>query len=624
MDNIGNDVRARPDYSGVNRNWIQPRVRRQGRRVATKVSLGILTLVLAGVTLLAYQVAAVREHLEHALSLAPQMRSELEDGDIQSAKQTFAVIAEKTTKARATATGPLWQIASYVPIVGPNFAAAGEVTVSADDVVSSAVAPLLDNYHLLDWKALSPKDGRVDPSALKEAAPALSTAANTVQLSYERMNSVDLSRLVTELADPISSATDQLHAAAAALRTASSAAKLVPAILGSDGPRNYLVLVQNNAEARATGGIPGALAVISTEDGYVSLGEQDSASALGVFSPSLEVDNEQVSLYSARLGSQMQNVNLTPHFPTAAKTAKMMWEKRHNGLIVDGVIALDPIVLSYLLEATGPVALTDPEVLTLIRGTALPSSLTGANVVPTLLSDVYREIENPEAQDIYFAAVASQVFTAFTDGEGDGDRLVTALTSSALENRLYMWSSHASEQTIIASTPLHGSVTGPDTGGAAFGVYFNDSTGAKMDYYANRSVQLLQTCQLGDYSEYTVRVSAANNAPADAGTSLPDYVTGNGAFGVEPGKIRTNYVVYGPAQSFVETASVNGEPVSVGSGKHGQRPVGTVQLELDPGESVVLDIIFSRVVQNSEPRVKVTPSVHPLEDVLLPFERRSC
>lgn len=601
--------------------------RERRRRVVRRISwvlvgFAVVTSVIGAV--LAYQVLSVRAQLEHTMDLVPQLRAELEDGDHQAAESTFAMMREETAAARSTTTAAIWKGASFIPVYGVNFSAVREVAVSADDIAVHAAAPLLERYASLSLQALSPVDGRIDFEELQNAAPSISIAANTVRLSHERMASIDVSRLLPELARPVGAATEELKQLTAILNTASSSAQLLPSLLGADEPRNYLVLVQNSSEARATGGIPGALAILHTDDGRISLGEQSSAVAMGAFQPPMDVDPEQVALFTSRLGTQMQNVNLTPHFPTAAQTAKLMWEERYPGQKIDGVLALDPVVLSYLLEATGPVKLIDSEVLNLILNTELPSSLTEDNVVPTLLSDVYREIEDPEAQDAYFAAVAARVFEAFTEGQANGSKLVNALGASAEENRLYLWSSHADEQEIIASTPLQGSVTGPDTGGAGFGVYFNDGTGAKMDYYAIRSVQLLQMCQPGDLTEYVARVTVTNNAPDDAAAVLPAYVTGNGAFGVEPGNIRTNYVVYGPAQSFVETATINGEPVTVGSGKHGQRPVGSVQIEVGPGETAVMDMTFSRVVQDSEPRLRVTPSVRPLEDVVIPFDGDRC
>lgn len=621
------DARISPPNSqvtgGADISSNSERRRRFMRRISWVLCGFVLVAAVTGAVLV-YQVATVRAQLEHTMDLVPQLRAELQDENHQAAELTFATMQEETASARSTTTAALWKGASFIPVYGVNFTAVREVAVSADEIVVHAAAPLLERYASLSLQALSPVDGRIDFSELQNAAPSISTAANTVRLSHERMASIDVSRLVPGLARPVGAATEELKQLNAILKMASSSAQLLPALLGADGPRDYLVLVQNSSEARATGGIPGALAIVHTDDGRISLGEQSSAVAMGSFEPALPVDPEQVSLFTSRLGTQMQNVNLTPDFPTAAQTAKLMWEERHPDEKIDGVLALDPVVLSYLLEATGPLDLMDPQVLDRIRYTELPQSLTKDNVVATLLSQVYREIEDPEAQDAYFAAVASRVFSAFAEGQGDGKQLVNALVEGAKENRLYLWSSHPDEQEIIGTTPLHGSVTGSDSERAAFGVYFNDGTGAKMDYYADRTVQLLPSCQVNDYGEYTVRVTVTNNAPTDAATALPGYVTGNEAFGVEPGRIRTNYVVYGPSHAFVEGATVGGQPVPVSSGRHGQKPVGTVQVELGPGETVTTDMVFSKVLQDSEPLLRVTPTVQPLEEVVLPIERAEC
>ena len=604
------------------RNPSQPR-----RKILLRLGIasGMLVLMVAVFgSVLAYQVYSVRNNLEQVVRSIEQLRAHLDSGKQEDAQTTFESMSGQASAARADATGPLWKAASILPFVGSNFRAVTEVAVSADDVVTGAVGPLLKEYDSLDWESLSPSDGHIDVTQLQEAAPELVTARNTVKLSHERLVSIDLAALMPQVADPIRSATQQLQEVSYVLGAAASGAQLLPAMLGAEDARTYLVLVQNSAETRATGGIPGALAVLKTNDGRIALGEQSSASALGAFKPSIDVDPEQTALYTARLGTQMQNVNLTPDFPTAALTAKQMWEGRHQEQVVDGVIALDPVVLSNLLKATGPVVLTDPQILRLIEKTSLPSSLTHDNVVSTLLSDVYREIEDPAAQDAYFSAVAGQVFAAFTDGKADSTELIAALTSSAQEHRLYLWSNRPDEQSIIATTSLAGSVVGTATGGASFGVYLNDGTGAKMDYYVSRTAQLLQACQSDGYSSYTVRMTVINNAPSDAATRLPAYVTGRGVYGVQPGHIRTNYVFYGPAQAFAETASVNGQPVPIGAGKHAQRPVGTVTLELAPGETAELDLVFSRVVQDSDPKLQVTPGLEPSDKVILAAKMANC
>ncbi|MHA7287341.1 DUF4012 domain-containing protein [Arthrobacter sp. MDT3-44] len=607
--------------SSRTRRTPKPR-RRILRRVLLAAGIAVFLLALCG-GWLAFRAVQVRQNLESAMALLPTLQEQVTARDLPAASDTLDDVQRHTTDARSAGTDPLWKAATILPVVGVNFSAISEVTVSADDVVTRAVAPMLDKVETLDWDALTPTDGRVDVGPLAEIAPALASAANTVQLSYDRLEGVDRTRLLPQVAGPLEQAVGQLDDVRAPLNSASRAAQLLPSMMGADGPRNYLVLIQNSAEIRATGGISGALAVMTADDGRIALTDQGSATEMGKFEPPIAVDAEQEQIYSFRMGTYMQSVNLTPDFPTAAQTAKTMWEQRHDGSRIDGVVALDPVVLANILRATGPVELgtfDDPGVNALLSKTELPTALDSRNVVPTLLSDVYAQIEEPALQDEYFAAVAGKVFGALSGGQGDSEQLVDALVTSSDQGRLYLWSAAPAEQELIAQTGVAGAATGPMAGGASFGAYFNDGTGAKMDYYVRRTVQLLRECSDDGYSQYTVRVTLTNTAPPDAATSLPAYVTGAGAFGVSPGRVQTNTITYGPAQSLLQTARLDGKDVPLGSFGHGNRPVGVLTTELGPGETATIEMDFTKVVQDNEPVLDVTPTVQDPADVVLSVE----
>jgi hypothetical protein len=604
--------------------WRPSKGSRRRRLRMLLVGAAVVLVLLAAVGgWLAHRTQQVRTNLESSMSLLPELQAAVVERDTARASAVTAQLQEHTTVARSAGTDPLWKAASLLPFIGPNFSAVSEVTVSADDVVNRAVSPMLDKASTLDWDALTPTNGRVEVGPLRDVAPTLESAANTVQLSYDRLQGIDRDRLLPQVAGPLDQAVGALDDVRAPLNSASRAAQLLPSMLGADGPRNYLILIQNSAEIRATGGIPGALAVVTADDGRIALTDQGSATEMGKFDPPLDVDEEQEQIYTFRMAAYMQSANLTPDFPTAAHTAKEMWEQTHEGSRIDGVIALDAVVLANILWATGPVDLgsfEDPAVSALLSRTELPSALDSANVVPTLLSDVYAQIEEPVQQDEYFAAVAGKVFSALADGQGDSAQLIEALATSSDQGRLYLWSATPKEQNLIARTAIAGAATGSTVGGASFGAYFNDGTGAKMDYYVRRTVQLLRQCSTNGYSRYTVKVTLTNTAPADAATSLPAYVTGDGAFDVAPGRIRTNTIAYGPAQSLLQTARLNGENVPLGSYGHGNRPVGVLTTELGPGETASLEIDFTNVVQENEPVLDLTPTVQDPADVVLPLQ----
>jgi len=587
--------------------------------VALVVAVGLVVIASAvGVSSL---VLTVRNELQAARQLAPQLKGAFLRGDKKAADETLRRLSSHTSNARAATDSPLWTIAGALPWLGANFRAMSEVSTAADDVTRLSAAPLASVLDTLDWNALAPGREGIDLSHLSVARPKLVGAAKAVALSADRLNRIDLDTLIPEIAEPLAETKIELGSLQEGLNTAADVASIAPEMLGSTNTRRYLLMVQNNAEVRATGGIAGAVAVLSVDKGRLNLASQTSAAALGRFSPPVSTDAEQELIYTKRLGSYMQDVNLTPDFPTSAHTAAAMWETR-MGSKLDGVISVDPIALGYILEATGPVQLMSEFQVAASGG--LPNEIDGKNAVQTLLSDVYAKISDPKLQDAYFANVAQRIFEALSAGKGDPVKLLTGLNRASSEGRILVWSSYTKEQSIILRYPLSGSVSAENVSPAQFGVYFNDGTGAKMDYHVKRTVQLLVECPANGYREVKVRITSANTAPRDAASSLPSYVTGGGSFGVPPGSVQTNVTAYGPVQSNIETASVGEAKAGFASFRQDGRPVGALTIRLAPGQSKTVEFSFGKIVQSTAPQLSVTPTVQPLQEVLLKTQDAEC
>ncbi|MEV8147994.1 DUF4012 domain-containing protein [Arthrobacter sp. NPDC080073] len=594
------------------------------RLLIAGICLGAI-LVISGVVLLwlGAKGSIIKTELEASTQLVPKLKENILENRPADATALVDELRRHTAAARDAASDPVWSLASATPWLGANFSAATEIARSADDVATLGVTPLVKVYDSLNWDKLMPGASGTDLEPIRKAAPAVASAAHAVSASAARLNGIDASGLLPQIAGPLTQAREQLSSVVDELDTASDAAGLAPAMLGSDKPRHYLLLVQNNAEARATGGIPGALVVLTADKGKISLSAETSATELGVFNPPVAVDAEQQRIYTDRLGTFMQDVNFTPDFPTSATTALKMWEQK-KGEHLDGAISIDPVALGYILDVTGPVGLEDPQIIALTEG-KLPTQLTGKNVVNTLLSDVYVQIKDPKMQDIYFAGVAKEIFSALSSGKGEAKSLLAGVGKGVEEHRVLLWSGDTTEQSILAKYSLSGSISGPSVPSAQFGAYFNDGTGAKMDYYVKRTVQLIQQCAGADgYGTVKVRITSTNTAPADAATSLPAYVTGGGAYGVPPGTAQSNVIAYGPAQAQVETATQDGKTVPFGAQLHDDRPVGTLSVRLAPGQSSTVEFTFGKIVQHSQAEVVVTPTVQSMDKVILPTQSASC
>ena len=586
-------------------------------------ALGVMALLLAGAAWLSYKTNIAKEELESGVGLLPTLQEEITGGEQDRAMATALQLSEHTGAAREAANDPLWALAELFPGLGPNFSAFAEIVRTADDIAKRGIMPIVETTQQTKWQNVF-ADGKVDTQSIKRAAPNVASAAQTVRISLERLGGITKANLVPQISTPLTTMQQRLKSVQTPLNAAATAMEITPSMAGGDEQRSYLILFQNNAETRASGGIPSAMAVLTFESGIMSLSSQTTANTLGRMDTLIPVEAEQETIYSKRLGMFMQDVNLTPDFPTAAATAKAMWEKK-TGQSVDGVISMDPISLGYVLDATGPVKITQPELLELSRG-GLPTELSGKNVVQTLLSDVYAKIALPQYQDVYFAGVAKEIFTALSTGGGEGDAwgLIDGISRGAAEGRILLWSAASQEQALIAKYPVSGSVFGPSVAPAQFGVYFNDGTGAKMDFHVKRTVQLVKKCAVDGYEQTAVRITSTNTAPADAATSLPPYVTGAGVFGVPAGSVRTNVIAYGPVQANVETAIVDGEKADFNAQRHANRPVGTVTVTLAPGQSNTVELTFGKIVQHTEPNVVVTPGVQPVKDVILPTENAVC
>lgn len=603
-----------------------------GRRPAANsrrrklVGLGILAVVaVSGIGCIAElraTASTIESELRSAEALVEPLRAHLAASEFREAREAVEQLRTHTATAKAAAGDPVWTIASTIPSLGENFSAVSEVAHSADDVANLGLVPLVQVLGALDWSSLVPNESGIDLEPLQDASPKVVKASQAVSVSADRLNRIDLSTLLPQIAEPLGRAREQLNGVAGTLDRVGDAALLVPNMMGTDGPRNYLLMIQNNSESRATGGIPGAFAVLTLNKGVLTFGAQASTTDLPVISPPIPTDAQQQEIYSSRMGKFIQDVNLTPDFPTAASTARVMW-KQKTGNLVDGVISVDPIALGYILEATGPVSIRDPELLALTGG-ALPTELTADNVVPTLLSDVYAEIKSPLLQDAYFANVAQELFSSFSSSKASSRKLLEGMARGAEERRVLVWSGLASEQSVLKKYSISGSISGPSVLPAEFGVYFNDGTGAKMDYYVKRTVQLIKECPVDGYQQTTVRVTSTNNAPLDAATALPAYVTGGGMFDVPPGSVQTNIVAYGPVQANVETTKLNSQKTGFAPYIHDNRPVGMYTVRLAPGESKVVDFTFGKIVQYTEPNVVVTPTLQPVTDVTLPTISASC
>jgi hypothetical protein len=466
-------------------------------------------------------------------------------------------------------------------LLGSNLTAFREAAAMINQLAEDALPPLEDLAGTFSVESLSPTNGAYELDTFANAQPSLSEALDALEAADSRAATIDTSTTIPQIGTAVDEVIGLVGNARTVVEDLETAASLLPSMLGADGPREYLLMSFNNAELRATGGIAGALAVIEADGGRIELGALTNATELGEFdSPVVELSDSEKVLYGDLLGTYMQDVNYTPDFARSAEIAKAMWAER-TGQEVDGVIAVDPIALSYILRATGPI------------GVGSELTLSSENAADVLLSGVYSKFEEPEEQDSFFATATANIFGALVSGDFDGATLLGSLAQGAQENRIHIWSSDASEQTKISETPIAGVVPASTNDRTAFGVYLNDATGGKMDYYLSAGIGIASgVCRNDGRPNFDVRVKLESRVPSDAATSLPRYVTGGGDFGTAPGNISTSVFVYAPEGSVPYSVQIDGQEYAFVSADDAGHSVAGVTVELTPGQQSEISMKF--------------------------------
>ncbi|MGA8986787.1 DUF4012 domain-containing protein, partial [Aeromicrobium sp.] len=500
------------------------------------------------VVVFAIQAAQASSALRLAAGQAEVLKNEIVIGDNVRAKSTLAALQSSAARAHNKTDGLLWELGSRVPFAGRNVSAIRTVAEVVDDIAVNAMPPIVGLSEQINLKAFSPRKGKVDLEAIVRIRPAVIKAATTLTTANDQVKDIDSGSLFLPIRGPIAVFQTKLKAAQSAAVNSRSAARLMPSMLGAKETRRYLLLVQNNAEIRPTGGIAGSFAVLKSVGGKLSMGQQGSIQDLLPFpDPVLPMGAEESSVFTSSLVSDLRDINLTPHFPRTGEIAQAM-AKKGLGVEIDGVVSVDPIAMSYLLNGTGPVQLKD--------GTMLNQG----NAVSVLLNRVYTKYQDNNKQDDLFESAARRIFNVVKSGTGDPRSVIGALVNAADENRLTLWSSHEAEQAEIARTGVSGIVGGDDGDTPHVGVYLSDSASTKMEYYLDyRTGVRSGRCLAGDIQELSTTTELTSNAPSKG---LPQSVTGSGDY-TPPGTMKIVMRLYSPYDGGFTEVRVNGKKQTV-------------------------------------------------------------
>lgn len=557
-------------------------------------------VVLAGL-LFTWEAFRAYNSIQEAEERAGVLQENIVEGDVDAARKSFELLDESTSRAHNSTNGPLWWLGAHVPVLGRNVDAVRTVAREIDQVVDEVLPGVVEVADKVRLETYRPKDGRIDLEAVAEAAPVMVTADQVLTAASRDVGAIDTDGLIGPLRTPMRQLQERFESTAVAASAADDAAKLLPGMIGADGTkRKYLLLIMNNAEVRSLVGMPGSFAVINAQNGKMKMGRQggiDDVQPLRKPPRGSVLSKDEKILLQSSVTRDIRNTAIHPDFPRAAELAAAIAGKRWK-VKFDGVIGVDPVTLSYLLNGIGPVDVGDG------------LTLNSRNAVAELLNGVYQRYPTDVVkQDAVFENAARRIFDATVAGSGNSVSVIRALVRGVSERRLMLWSRHDDEQKRIRTTGVS-NLFQSGGGRPQVGVYLNDGGADKMTYYLGMGTTVRsEHCFDGLSQELRTTTTLVSNAPANART-LPVSIIGPRT--VRPGNMKLAVMIAGPKGGTIESMTVDGQPAPIGSAKYQGRPVAKVARELPPGQnSVILTTMRTPRATPGDPELRTTPGVLP-------------
>lgn len=612
--NYGSDASSSSTSDGLVRHRHRKGERKKRHTGAIIAAVVVVLLVALGASgfMLLNSAKTVKSEAKEAVEIVGGLKDKVTSGDFSTLPDDAKKIDELCDSMKAETSSPLWTAASFIPVYGSDINAARTMIDALSDVSSNALVPMADDLSQATPGKLF-QDGMINVSALQAVADSLSSSSKVFKSANEKIQGIGDTHIsqVTELVDK---AKDGFATLNGAVDAAEKVAPILPQMLGANGQtRHYLVLAMSNVEIRACGGFPGSRGVMSVTDGKLELGDFVKVDMMKEPLSPLPITDEETNLFTTgwgltgfnTLGYTMGDVTMTPDYPRAAQLASDM-QKAIVGDDIDGVFAVDPVFLQYMLGVVG--------------GTQLPDGtvVDGSNAAKVLLHDIYWNYP-VEEQDAIFAAVAGSAFNKIVDELGSSDitKIAAAIEKGASEGRILMYSRNDDEEKAAKALGISGALQTDTSEAPILGVYVNNYSYSKMDWFLDKRVTIDSSVENADGSTtYRVTTSLKNTMTPQEKAEMPGYFQGHNGISQDIDDEVLRLYLYAPAGGSISDIKTSGSgSIEMNEATHDGLKVawGGVHMLLGQDIKVEYTVTTSKDSGHKELKVRTTPTAQTFE-----------
>lgn len=549
------------------------------------------------------QAMDVRDHELAAVEAVSGLQdvSQLRDADTMNAAieqaQTHASAAKEITD------GALWQVASYVPVLGDDVTTVRGMVNVVDGLVGETLPSLATTVQTLMNSGLSSGgEGQLNLQPIVDAQEGFAQANELVQQQADTINALPQPH-VGVVRSAYEQGKEQINKVADMLDQVSGMVQAMPKLLGQDGPRTYLLVAQTTSEQRSGGGLVGSLGTMQVDNGNISVGEFHSNKEFVALGESATAEEHDVFSDPLFFSFDVRDLFAVPDFSRTAEMLNTVWQRSEYACDIDGVIAIDPLFIQEMVRINGDITLDNGQVL------------TGDNTAEFMLNGIYKAFD-PDTQDMYFEYVASAVMDgAFSNMTMDKMIQIAQAMGTLAEGRhFYAYTFHEDEAEYFQGAGFAKNAPDSETD-PEVGIYMNEQNASKLGWYLRRSSTITRTACNADGSQtYHVTFSITNTLTSDEMASATTYILGGAQPGVDgivapAGTSAQRMLFYAPAGGSITNLTASGDVRDQENKTMDGKNLITNVAYIAPGETVTFDFdVTTSAKAESDLRLDQTPA----------------
>ncbi len=375
MENTsGNDlemVSSEPQIEAVAESLETPAKKRFYKRPWFIILVSIVLLLTSILIWLGLAASATYSKIQQTQSHATAMMNAFESRDLQAAKSELQSTKTSLADAKQSwgSTAPL----RYVPLLGlylkdiDHVFVAGQKGTEIGDMIIAAIEPYADIMGFTgtttgDLQLATAEDRIIFVAeTVEKLAPQMdqmSAKLKEVSSEFQAINEkrYPKSILGKPVRETITTLKTTVAGAAESLGQFQPIVKLLPDLLGNPDSKKYLIMFQNDAELRPTGGFLTAYATMKITKGKIEPGVSEDIYTLDAgFKKKVPAPDPIKKYLPLVYNWNLRDMNLSPDFKDSMDTFTGYMSEVSGAPEFDALIAIDTEVPVRILQVLGPI-----------------------------------------------------------------------------------------------------------------------------------------------------------------------------------------------------------------------------------------------------------------------------